>query len=105
MRAGEFAVDDLHGSAVGGDELQHDGQADAGAFHGRRLGGTSRVEGIKDMRALFGGMPGPLSATSSTSCVPDVRACRWIVPPLGEYLTAFGHQILENQPDFCCGRQ
>src|SRR6185437_7950815 len=39
-----FAIDELDGAPVSRDELQDDRQADAGAFHGRALGGAAGIE-------------------------------------------------------------
>src|SRR5882724_1274967 len=53
MRAGKFAVHDLHGAAVRGDEFEHDGQPDTGAFDRRAFGGPSSVESFEHVRAVF----------------------------------------------------
>ena len=53
MRPGELAVHDLHGAAVGGDELEHHRQPDASALDGGALGGAAGVEGVEHVVALL----------------------------------------------------
>src|SRR5215469_4100660 len=49
MRTRILAVHDLDRATVGGHELQHDGEPDAGALDRGALGGPAGIEGLEDV--------------------------------------------------------
>src|ERR1700728_1535670 len=60
MGAGVFTVDDFDGAAVRRDKLEHDGQADAGAFDRGALRGATGIESFEHVLTILHGDTGPV---------------------------------------------
>src|ERR1700730_3568600 len=104
MRAGKFAVHDLHGAAVRGDEFEHDGQPDPGAFDRRAFGGPSSVESFEHVRAVFHWNTRPAVSDIQLQQLTSGARPQVDSTPLGRILHRVGHQVLQNEPNLAAIR-
>src|SRR6185437_11468006 len=100
MRSGVLPVHDLHRAAVGGDELQYDGEADSGALDGRALGGPAGVEGLEHVVPILLGNAGAVvrdvhDEGAGGSGGFDVNGAS-----LRGVFDGIRHQVLEYQANF-----
>src|SRR5882757_10790516 len=104
MGTGEFAVHDLHGAAVRGDEFEHDRQPDAGAFDRRAFGGPSSVESFEHVRSVFDRNARPAVGDIQLQQLACGTCAKVDSTSLGRVLHGVGYQVLEDQPNLAAIR-
>jgi hypothetical protein len=100
VSAWELAVDDLHGAAVSGDELEHHGQTDPGAFHRGVLRCAARIEGLEDVFALLAGDAGAAVRDVQHELLSLRQRPQVNGPALGGIFHRIRYEVFQNQPHF-----